>query len=105
MWLFIVLAAALLILGFAGARGIVSHQVGLLSTGGFFFALACAILFGYRSRRVMLEDRERGSATTMLVMMAGMLKDQDDTALERIARAGGPAGEAAALLLERRRKS
>jgi hypothetical protein len=36
-------------------------------------------------------------------MLAATLGEQDDTALERIKVQGGPAGEAAALILEGRR--
>jgi hypothetical protein len=104
MWFFLVLAILLLAVAIAGARGVVPRMIGLISVGGFFFFLTCAVLLGYQARRAAIHDRDQGTASSMLVLMAGMLKDQDDATLERIAGAGGPAGEAASLLLERRRK-
>jgi hypothetical protein len=103
MWLFVIFGLAFAVLGLAGARGTLSPQVGILSLGGFSFCLICAILLGLRSRQAALEGRNLHSATSMLVLMASMLKDQDDKTLERIASKGGPAGDAAQMLLERRR--
>jgi hypothetical protein len=40
----------------------------------------------------------------MLVIMASMLKDQDEETLERIVHQGGPAAEAASMLLKKRRE-
>jgi hypothetical protein len=103
MWLFVLLGLAFAVFGLAGALRVLPPEIGLLSLGGFFFALVCAVLLGYKSRQAAMEDRSRGSATSMLVMMAGMLKDETDETLERIAARGGPAGDAARLILEKRR--
>jgi hypothetical protein len=103
MVFFILLSLGFLALGLAGARGTLPPQVGLLSLGGFFSCLVCAILLGYQSRKAVLADRSRDAATSMLVMMAGMLKEEDDSTLERIAAKGGPAADAASLILQRRR--
>jgi hypothetical protein len=104
MWFFILLGVLLVLVTLAGARQVVPHAIGLASIVGFFFCLFLAMLLGYRSRRIAIEERDRNSAGSMLVLMAGMLKDQDDATLERIVARGGPAADAAALLLERRRK-
>ena len=103
MWLFVILAILLLVLGLAGARGLIPETVGLVSVAGFFSCLLCAILLGYQSRQAALRDRQHHSASSMLVMMAGMLKEEDDETLERIAAKGGPAGDAASMLLQNRR--
>lgn len=103
MWLFVIMGLAFLGLGLAGARGVLPPEIGLLSLGGFFFSLVCAILFGYQSRKVALADRSGDAATSMLVMMAAMLKEENDETLERIAAKGGPAGDAASMILQRRR--
>ena len=103
MWLFVIMGLAFLGLGFAGARGVFPPEVALLSLGGFFFSLVGVILFGYQSRKTALADRSRDAATSMLVMMAAMLKEENDETLERIAAKGGPAGDAASMILQRRR--
>jgi hypothetical protein len=82
---------------------VLSPTVGLLAVGAFFFCLACAILLGYQSRRATLANRADNARTGMLVLMAGMLKDESEATLQRIAEKGGPAGEAASLLLEQRK--
>lgn len=105
MWFFVIFGLALIGLGLAGARGMVPPQVGILSLGGFFLCLVCAILLGYKSRQVVLENRSVNSATSMLVMMAGMLKEEEDATLERIAGKGGPAGEAASMILQNRKNA
>jgi hypothetical protein len=103
MWLFVILGLAFIMVGLAGARGILPPTVGLLSVAGFFFFMLSAILLAYKSRKAALEDRTRNAATSMLVLMAGMLKEEDDETLERIAAKGGPAGDAARMLLEQRK--
>ena len=105
MGIFLAFALPLLGLSLAGARGVVPAPVGLLAIAGFFCCLAFAIILGYRSRRIAIEERQRGSATTMLVMMASMLGQEDDATLEKIAAKGGPAGDAASMLLQNRHSS
>jgi hypothetical protein len=102
MWVFLGFGLPLLALAIMGLRGTVPHAVGIASLTGFFACILLALLCGLRMRRAAIEERERMARGTMLVMMAGMLKEQDDATLERIAEKGGPAGEAAQLLLERR---
>jgi hypothetical protein len=41
----------------------------------------------------------------MLIIMAGMLKDESDETLQRIAEKGGPAGDAASMILQNRRET
>jgi hypothetical protein len=105
MWFLILFGLALLMLALAGARGILPPVVGLFSLGGFFFCLMGAILLGYQSRRAALAERSGYAATSMLVMMAGMLKDETDETLQRIADQGGPAGDAASMILQNRRET
>ena len=61
--------------------------------------LATAVWMGWRGHRQALADRERVGRTTMIMAIAAQLGRQDDAALERLAAKGGPAAEAAALLL------
>ena len=104
MWFFVSLGLLLAVSGLAGARGALPPEVGLLSLGGFFFCLLCAVLLGYKSRQAVIEDRSRAASGSMLVIMASMLKDQDEETLERIVHQGGPAAEAASMLLKKRRE-
>jgi hypothetical protein len=103
LWMFVGLAVPLLALAFLGLKGTVPQFIGVAALTGFFTCLLLALFFGLRVRRLAMEERDRVAGSTMLVLMAGMLKDQDDATLERIADKEGPAGEAAWMLLERRR--
>jgi hypothetical protein len=103
MWLFVILGLAFLVLALAGGLQVVPAPIGLLGLGGFFFSLVCTIVLGYQSRQVALEEKSKSGATTMLVMMAGMLKEEDDETLQRIVDKGGPAGDAASMILQKRR--
>ena len=74
--------------------------------GGFFF-FTCVLLgalMGLQARRRLQEQRERESYGAMLVMIAAQIRDQADSVLERIVAKGGPAGEAAAMVLKGRRE-
>ncbi len=102
-WTLLALSLPLLALAAAGLKGFVLPPVGVLGITGFFACILTALLFGLKARRATMEDRARNAAGSMLIMMAGMLKQQDDATLEGIAAKGGPAGEAAALLLQNRK--
>ncbi|MEP7325135.1 MAG: hypothetical protein ABI836_04230 [Gemmatimonadota bacterium] len=103
MWTLLALSLPLLALAAAGLKGFVLPAVGVLGITGFFACILTALLFGLKARRATMEGRARNAAGSMLIMMAGMLKQQDDATLEGIAAKGGPAGEAAALLLQNRK--
>ncbi len=102
LWVFLILALGFLATGLAGARGVLPREVGLLSLGGFFLCLLCALLLGYKARQAGLDGRTANTSHAMLVMMAGMLKDEDTATLQRIVASGGPAGDAARMLLQKR---
>lgn len=63
---------------------------------------------GTKAHKRALEDREKESGRFMIVAIAAQLSRQDDAALERIKAKGGPAGEAAGMILlgraEKRKK-
>jgi hypothetical protein len=68
-------------------------------------SLASAITaawFGQQTHKRALADREKASGGAIIVAIAAQLGRQDDAALERIQAKGGPAGEAAALILQGR---
>ena len=62
-----------------------------------------AIWAGLRHRQELLAQREQASGGVMIVAIAAQLGRQDDATLERIQSQGGPAGEAAGLILGERK--
>lgn len=99
MW---VLAAAALVpfsLFVAGLRDILPRDLGLAALPLGFACLITAAWMGWRGHRQALLDRERSGHQAMIIAIAAQLGRQEDAALERIAGAGGPAGEAATWIL------
>jgi hypothetical protein len=86
----------------AGVKGWVPRPVGLVSAGLFVVCLLLVGVIGWRRHRQTLVDRETAARGQMIVMIAARLKTQDDEALQAMAARGGPAGEAAMLVLEGR---
>lgn len=103
MWVVTACGILALAIAVAGARGIVPVAIGI--AGGILFAISILLagVLGLKMHRQALADREMAARRAMIVMLAATLGEQDDTALERITVQGGPAGEAAALILEGRR--
>jgi hypothetical protein len=58
---------------------------------------------GQRGHRIALEERERASSRAMVILVAAQLARQDDDALSGIVQRGGPAAEAAAMVLAGRK--
>lgn len=65
--------------------------------------MASAVWSGLRHRQEILAEREKASGGVMIVAIAAQLGRQDDETLERIRARGGPAGEAAAMILTERK--
>ena len=63
-----------------------------------------AFFFGLRAHRRALTDQEMSSERTMIVLLAAELGNKDDETLESITRRGGPAADAASLILKGRRE-
>ena len=104
MWL---LAAAAVIaygVGVAGIRGAVPRLAGLAGLSLGVAATVVASFFGLRAHRRALIDQEVSSRRSMIVLLAAELGSKDDQTLESIAGRGGPAAEAATLILKGRRE-
>jgi hypothetical protein len=101
-WASLALAVAFLILGIGGIRGWIPRDLGQAALLCFFASLFSCLWFGMLARRQALEDREREMSGIIIVTIAAQLGKQDDATLERIALQGGPAGEAAAMILQGR---
>lgn len=68
----------------------------------FVASTLTAIWLGVKAHRVALEDRDKESGRAMVIAIAVQLAKQDDASLETIKAKGGPAGEAAGLILQGR---
>ena len=102
MWGLVALGLPGLFAAFLGAQRIIPLPLGI--AGGFTF-LTCALLgalVGLQARRQMQLQRERENYSTMLIILANQLRIQDEAVLQRIAEKGGPAGEAAEMVLQGR---
>lgn len=102
IWLVASAGAIALAVAFAGVKGWVAQSLGLVSAGLFVICLLLVAVIGWQRHRQTLADREAAARGQMIVMIAARLKTQDDEALEAMAARGGPAGEAAKLVLEGR---
>jgi len=104
MWGLVALGLPGLFAAFLGARQIIPPPLGI--AGGFTF-LTCVLLgalVGLQARRQTQLQRDRESYSTMLIILANQLRVQDDAVLQKIAGQGGPAGEAAEMVLRGRRE-
>jgi hypothetical protein len=98
----VVLAALLLLATVAAAKSWIPPELGPVVLPLFVASALTAIWFGVKAHRRALADREIESGRAMIVAMAAQLGRQDDASLERIKARGGPAGEAAGMILQGR---
>jgi hypothetical protein len=89
-------------LAVAGTRNLVPHAAGVLGLSVFVASVLVAGWFGLQARLEALAHRERLARYQMLVAVAAQLTSQPDEKLRELAAKGGPAGEAAAMVLEGR---
>jgi preprotein translocase subunit SecG len=103
MWATTAVGALMLFAAYAGTKGIVSRST---ATAALFLAGALLVLYlAAKARSQAIADRERESGQAMIVVIAAELARQDDPTLERIVTRGGPAADAARLILAGRRKA
>ena len=86
-----------------GARGHIPPAMGLLSGGIAMLCFLTGAWFGWRGAKIRIAERAKKADVIALMTVAVFLKDKTDAELEAAATKGGPAGEAARLMLERRR--
>jgi len=96
--------AALVALGVSVAayRNQLPESLGMIGLAVFVISLAMIVAIGWETRRDMLAARDAAARGQMIVMLAARLKDEDAAKLQEMARRGGPAGEAASLILKGR---
>jgi hypothetical protein len=104
MWLSVLMGVAGFVVGIAAMRGSVAPSLGTLGFTVGVGALVLAAWFGLQVRARTLADREREASGTLTVLLAAQLRDRDDATLETMAQRGGPAGEAARLILQGRKE-
>jgi len=104
MWLLAGIAVVAFAVGYAGMRGAVPRLVGLVGLSVGIATAMVAFYFGLRAHRRALTDQEMSSERTMIVLLAAQLGNKDDETLESITRRGGPAADAASLILKGRRE-
>jgi hypothetical protein len=90
-------------LAFAGVKGWVARETVPSSLLLFAGAILGAGWLGFKGHRRALADRERASGQFMIVAIAAQLGKQDEETLRKIASKGGPAAEAAKLIMDGRR--
>jgi hypothetical protein len=95
-------SGGLLLATFAAFKGWLPPMLGPVFLPLFVASAIMAAWFGLRTHKRAIADREKESGRAMIVAIAAQLGRQDDASLERIQAKGGPAGEAAALILQGR---
>jgi hypothetical protein len=104
MWLLAAVAVVAYAVGVAGVRGAVPRMVGVIALSLGVATTATAFFFGLRAHSRALADQEIAGRRSMIVLLAAQLGEKDDAALTAITARGGPAAEAAQLILDGRRE-
>jgi len=95
----LILTLVLGIAAMAALRGALPRE---LAIPALYFVLATALAAawcGWKGHRIAIEQRERASRSGMVVLIAAQLARQEDVVLEAMVKRGGPAAEAAAMVL------
>lgn len=103
LWLFTLTAVLCLWPAYQGARGTVPQSLGLLSGVLAVVSLFTGAWFGWKGAQIRIAERQKKADAVALITLAAFLKDKSDEELEKAVAKGGPAGEAARLVLQRRR--
>jgi hypothetical protein len=99
MWVLLAFTVVLMLLGFGGTKGWVPVNIGI---SALILSFATALGAGWLAAKAhahAIADREKQSHGTMIVAIAAQLGQQDDESLRKMQTRGGPAGEAARLIL------
>src|SRR5688572_11643918 len=88
---------------FMGVQGKLDPSTGLMSAAVGVAALFMGAWYGWKGAQIRIADRNKKADAIALITIAAMLKDRSEEELTAMVAKKGPAGEAAALILERRR--
>lgn len=89
---------------YQGSKGLFSKEMGVTLAVLGLVCFFTGAWYGWRGAQVRIAEREKKADALALVTLAAFLKDKSEEELEVAVKKGGPAGEAARLVLERRRK-
>src|SRR5689334_13992708 len=102
-WLFVMTAMACLWPAYQGVKGMIPEVMGLASGLASVLCLFLAGWYGWKGAQIRIAESNRKADAVALITMAAFLKDKTEAELEAAVAKGGPAGDAAAMILERRR--
>jgi hypothetical protein len=102
VWLTALAGIAALAVAVGGFRGWLPGEFAWLGMAGFVTCLALVAVVGWRTRQEMLALRDEAARAQMIVMLASRIRDEPEAVLDQMIRSGGPAGEAADLILKGR---
>ena len=90
---------------YQGARGFIPASFGMMSGSVAVLCLFTGAYFGWKGAQIRIAERERKAEAIALVTIAAVLKDRDEAELAAVVAKGGPAAEAARLILQRRKEA
>lgn len=90
---------------YQGARGSIPASFGMMSGSVAVLCLFTGAYFGWKGAQIRIAERERKAEAIALVTIAAVLKDRDEVELVAVIAKGGPAAEAAKLILQRRKEA
>lgn len=102
LWLFTVVGASAIGLAFV-EHEMMPPGMGIAASLAGIFAILIGGYFGWKGAQIRIAEREKKADAVALITLAAFLKDRSEEELTATAAKGGPAGEAAALILERRK--
>lgn len=103
LWIFTGVGLFLFWPAVMGAQGKIDPGTGLMSAAVGVAALFLGAWYGWKGAQIRIAERNKKADAIALITIAAMLKDRSEEELTAMVAKKGPAGEAAALILERRR--
>jgi len=103
LWLFTLTAAVMLWPALQGVKGTIPASMGMLSGLASVGCLFLGAYFGWKGAQIRIAERNRKADAVALITLAAFLRDKSEEDLQKAIAKEGPAGEAAALVIERRR--
>lgn len=102
MWLLFLIGVLNLVVAVRAMRRNAESGAGITPLIVFFICVALGGWLGLLGARIMQRARDQQSRTDAILILVSELGRHDDDTLNRIARQGGPAGEAAVMVLQAR---
>ena len=103
LWLFTGVGFFLFYPAYLGTRGRIDPSTGMMCGLVGVLCLFTGAYFGWKGAQIKIAERARKADAIALVTLAAVLKDRDEGELLGVIKKGGPAADAARLVLERRK--